>query len=137
MNKAEPLAVFQLLHEVCVFFVHIEKSVKVSGICVVILTADIAGTLFFVCPCGHGIVEFPGTFQAVHKGKLCGFKLFHLACKFIVDFLEVCLQNPCVSKGIAVLVHLEEMVSAETLLVGEVADIALHVRGAGAKCKIK
>ncbi len=101
------------------------------------MAADITRALLFQGPGRHGIVDFPCAFQAVHKGELCGLEFFDLVCELTVDFLEVGFEDPPISKCVAILKHFKEVIAAETFPVGEIADIALHVGGARAKCEVK
>ena len=102
-----------------------------------ILAADIARALFFIGPCSHGVIDLLRAFEPIHKGKLCGLKFLDFAGKLVIYFFEVCLENPGVSERIPILEHFQEMVAAEALLVGQVADIALHVRGARAEREVE
>ena len=106
MDQAESLAFFQLLHKVSVLFVHVEKGVQIPCIGVLVLAADVAGALFFVCPCRHGIVDFPGAFQPVHKGELCRFEFLDFTGKFAVYLLKMGFQDPGISERVSILEHL-------------------------------
>ena len=58
--------------------------------------------------------------------------MLYFGGKLVTYLHEMSLQDPAVTKGIAVVEHLLEMLAAEAFFISDFPDITFHIGSAGA-----
>ena len=135
--QTKSLAVLDFVAKFLVFLVHDEEGVQIALIGVGIALADITGALLLGGPDTDRVLTLGLLSELVLQGSLAGFEIAELLLHFAVHLYVVCLQDPGIAKGVAVVKHFLEMLSAEAGLIGLLADVAFHVGGAGAEDEVQ
>ncbi len=135
--QAEALAVRYLVPEFRIFLIHDKECVQIALVCIGIAVADIAGAFFLSHPDADRILALGVPAELVFQGGFAGREVLKLLLQLSVYLHIMGLQDPGVTKRIAVVEHFLEMRPAEAGVVGLLADIALHIGGTGTEDEIQ
>ena len=131
MRQTEAFAVLYFFAEFLVPFIHIEESIQITGIGVLILIADIAGFFFLLDPHADSVATLRSFAELVLETGFAGMERSKLTLHFTEHFDIVSLQDPGIAQGISVVEHFLEMHAAEACFVSHFANVGFHVRGTG------
>ena len=138
MRQAKALTVFDLVAECVVLLVEIKEGIHVALIRIREMLADVAGVLLLLHPASKGGSVFIAlrAHELILEGGFAGSKVSRLFPKLAEDLFVVRLQDPGVSKRIAIVKHFLKMIAAKAGVIRHFADVCLHVGSAASQNKV-